>query len=111
MNLYQRMAKQLGIEAEPDLYTTPGWLKLHHDRVSTSNGSLEFVELFNFAPVVADGFGIGYIIKDDKLTFNVTSFAEMGDKLQQFVAHINDSLLEMAEVLHGLVQNQKNCKL
>jgi hypothetical protein len=55
------------------LYNSKGYQLLGHTIISTSNCGNSALEYFGFGPVVEDGFGIGYIIKDDSVSFAVTS--------------------------------------
>jgi carnitine O-acetyltransferase len=52
-------------EKKPQIFTDPGWKTLNHTVVSTSNCGNPALRLFGFGPVVSNGFGIGYIIKED----------------------------------------------
>src|SRR6185436_19987611 len=49
----------------PSIYKDSGWQTLNHTVISTSNCGNPALRLFGFGPVVADGFGIGYIIKEE----------------------------------------------
>ncbi|CAG8481244.1 17884_t:CDS:2 [Funneliformis caledonium] len=52
-------------EKLPAIFKDMGWQTLNHTVLSTSNCGNPALRLFGFGPVVADGFGIGYIIKDE----------------------------------------------
>jgi carnitine O-acetyltransferase len=41
--------------------------------LSTSHCGSSSLSLFGFGPVVGDGFGIGYMIKNNSISFNITS--------------------------------------
>ncbi|KAG8905645.1 hypothetical protein FRB99_008486 [Tulasnella sp. 403] len=57
----------------PDIFTDTGYSLLGTSILSTSNCGNPALRLFGFAPVAADGFGIGYIIKDDAISIVATS--------------------------------------
>jgi hypothetical protein len=57
----------------PDFFNDQGYAKLNHTTLSTSNCGNPSLRFFGFGPVVPDGFGIGYIIKDDALSFCASS--------------------------------------
>jgi carnitine O-acetyltransferase len=61
--LPRRKAKML-----PAIFTDPGWSLLGTSILSTSNCGNPALRLFGFGPVAADGYGIGYIIKDDGIS-------------------------------------------
>lgn len=60
--LWDRLKKD---EKKPMIFTDKGWSTLNHTVISTSNCGNPALRLFGFGPVVSDGFGIGYIIKED----------------------------------------------
>lgn len=57
----------------PEFFTSRSWKTLNHTILSTSNCGNPALRLFGFGPVVPDGFGIGYIIKDGGLQYSVSS--------------------------------------
>lgn len=59
--------------ALPAIFTDPGWSLLSTSILSTSNCGNPALRLFGFGPVAADGYGIGYIIKDDGISVCASS--------------------------------------
>jgi len=57
----------------PAIFTDPGWALLSTSILSTSNCGNPALRLFGFGPVAADGYGIGYIIKEDGLSVCASS--------------------------------------
>jgi len=55
----------------PWIFTDGGWETLGTSILSTSNCGNPALRLFGFGPVAADGYGIGYIIKEDRLSLYV----------------------------------------
>ncbi|KAG1289404.1 hypothetical protein G6F66_009390 [Rhizopus arrhizus] len=70
-------------EKIPQIFTDPGWDRLNHTVISTSNCGNPALRLFGFGPVVANGFGIGYIIKDDRISFVASSKHRQTERLLQ----------------------------
>ena len=52
----------------PSIFTDNGWSVLNTSILSTSNCGNPALRLFGFGPVSADGYGIGYIIKEDGIS-------------------------------------------
>ena len=52
----------------PAIFTDNGWHILNRSILSTSNCGNPALRLFGFGPVAADGYGIGYIIKDEGIS-------------------------------------------
>jgi carnitine O-acetyltransferase len=59
----------------PSIFTDGGWETLGTSILSTSNCGNPALRLFGFGPVAADGYGIGYIIKEDRLSLCVVLFS------------------------------------
>lgn len=57
----------------PSIFADEGWDKLNTTIISTSNCGNPSLKIFGFGPVSENGFGIGYIIKDHRISFCVSS--------------------------------------
>jgi carnitine O-acetyltransferase len=88
--------------AKPALFVDAGWAKLNHTVLSTSNCGNPSLRLFGFGPVVADGFGIGYIIKDEGIQFCASSkhrqTARYLKNLEAYLLRVQDLLLREEEI-------------
>ena len=69
----KQQAESGGKEAVPEIFTDGGYARLNHTVISTSNCGNPALRIFGFGPVAPDGFGIGYIIKDDGVTVCASS--------------------------------------
>jgi len=96
-NLAKQQLQQISGYKLPEIFTDPAYSILRHDFLSTSNCGGYALSLFGFGAVVQDGFGIGYIIKDSCMHFNVTSFDST--KTSKFMYLLEQSLLEMGQLL------------
>ncbi|PGH01626.1 hypothetical protein AJ79_07874 [Helicocarpus griseus UAMH5409] len=57
----------------PALFNDGGWDKINNTVLSTSNCGNPSLRHFGFGPTSGDGFGIGYIIKDDSISICASS--------------------------------------
>ncbi|KAJ8093683.1 carnitine O-acetyltransferase yat1 [Marasmius tenuissimus] len=57
----------------PSIFSDAGWELLNTSILSTSNCGNPALRLFGFAPVTPDGYGLGYIIKDEGLSVCASS--------------------------------------
>lgn len=80
----------------PLLFADPGWDKLNTTILSTSNCGNPSLRQFGFGPVSGDGFGIGYIIKDDGISICVASKHR---QTKRFVDTLESYLMEIRRVL------------
>ncbi|KAJ5127163.1 mitochondrial carnitine O-acetyltransferase [Penicillium atrosanguineum] len=67
----------------PAIFSDPGWDKINNTILSTSNCGNPCLRHFGFGPTSADGFGIGYIIKDDSISFCASSKHRQTVRLMQ----------------------------
>lgn len=65
----------------PEIFADGGWDKLNNTIISTSNCGNPSLRLFGFGPVSANGFGIGYIIKDDSISICASSKHRQTERL------------------------------
>jgi carnitine O-acetyltransferase len=80
----------------PKFFQSKPWSTLNHTILSTSNCGNPALRLFGFGPVVADGFGVGYIIKDDALSYSVSSKRRQTDR---YVNMLRRTLSDFKELL------------
>ncbi|KAG8876810.1 hypothetical protein FRB98_007023 [Tulasnella sp. 332] len=83
----------------PSIFTDSGYITLGTSILSTSNCGNPALRLFGFGPVAADGFGIGYIIKDDAISITATS---KHLQTQRLLSTIQGYLLEAQKMIVAL---------
>lgn len=97
--MYDINGDRLGISSVPEFFTDIGWKTLCYDNLSTSTSDPNGLTLAGYGPVVDDGFGVRYVIKNDRINFNITSKTEKTDQLNQFVGFLKESLINMSDLL------------
>ncbi|KAF8172114.1 acyltransferase ChoActase/COT/CPT [Pholiota molesta] len=80
----------------PAIFTDPGWAQLGMSILSTSNCGNPALRLFGFGPVAADGYGIGYIIKEDGISVCGSS---KHLQTRRFLDTLQGYLLEIQRIL------------
>ncbi|KAG7285182.1 hypothetical protein NEMBOFW57_009803 [Staphylotrichum longicolle] len=80
----------------PLIFADSGWDKLNTTILSTSNCGNPSLRQFGFGPVSGDGFGIGYIIKDEGISICVSSRHR---QTRRFVDTLESYLLEIRRIL------------
>lgn len=87
---------------KPGIFSDIGWEKLNHTILSTSNCGNPSLRLFGFGPVSPDGFGIGYIIKDEGIQFCASSKHRQTSRylknLEAYLLRVQDLLLREEEI-------------
>ncbi|CAG8475618.1 4898_t:CDS:2 [Cetraspora pellucida] len=96
-------------EKMPAIFNDSGWQTLNHTVLSTSNCGNPALRFFGFGPVVSDGFGVGYIIKDDGIAFCASSKHRQTRRfLQTLENYLNDIhlLLRSERRIPGIVNTK-----
>ena len=91
----------------PALFNDPGWDKINNTILSTSNCGNPALRQFGFGPTSGDGFGIGYIIKDDSISICASSKHR---QTKRFVDSIESYLLEIRKLLRAVRQKTSEHK-
>ena len=76
-------------ERLPDFYASHAYKLINHNILSTSTLAYPTIQTGGFAPVVPDGFGVGYRILDDSLGACVSSYR--GAELKKFVDELEET--------------------
>ena len=83
----------------PAIFTDNGWHVLGRSILSTSNCGNPALRLFGFGPVAADGFGIGYIVKDEGVSVCASSkhlqTRRFLDTLQGYLLEVQRMLVQL----------------
>ncbi|XP_019692581.1 carnitine O-palmitoyltransferase 2, mitochondrial isoform X4 [Felis catus] len=85
--------------ALPELYLDPAYGQINHNILSTSTLNSPAVNIGGFAPVVPDGFGIGYAIHDNWIGCNVSSYP--GRNVREFLQCVEKALEDIFDAIEG----------
>ena len=91
----------------PALFADSGWDKINTTIISTSNCGNPALRQFGFGPSSADGFGIGYIIKDDSVSICVSSKHR---QTKRFIDALESYFLEIRRLLKSTQQRSRSSK-
>uniref|UniRef100_A0A7S1Q6F5 Choline/carnitine acyltransferase domain-containing protein n=1 Tax=Neobodo designis TaxID=312471 RepID=A0A7S1Q6F5_NEODS len=97
----RRMCVEHNIDP-PRLFTDPNFARSCHWILSTSHCGSPALCLFGFGPVVSDGFGLGYMIKNDSISCCVTSkYTHRLTSSTIFTTMLESSLLQMRAIVEA----------
>lgn len=91
----------------PALFADSGWDKVNTTIISTSNCGNPALRQFGFGPSSADGFGIGYIIKDDSVSICASSKHR---QTKRFIDALESYFLEIRRLLRSTQQKSRSPK-
>ncbi|XP_051867821.1 carnitine O-palmitoyltransferase 2, mitochondrial [Pristis pectinata] len=83
----------------PELFQDPSYIQINHNILSTSTLTSPAIHFGGFAPVVPDGFGVGYGVHDDWIGYIVSSYPARD--VTEFLKCVNKSLDDIFDVLEG----------
>ena len=91
----------------PSIFNDSGWDKMNNTILSTSNCGNPSLRQFGFGPTSGDGFGIGYIIKDDSISICASSKHR---QTKRFIDSMESYLLEIRKLLRSTRQRTSEHK-
>ncbi|EFQ98786.1 carnitine O-palmitoyltransferase 2 [Nannizzia gypsea CBS 118893] len=91
----------------PALFSDPGWDRINNTILSTSNCGNPALRHFGFGPTSGDGFGIGYIIKDDTISICASSKHR---QTSRFMDTLDSYLVEIRKLLRATDQSRVKAK-
>ncbi|OJD18285.1 hypothetical protein AJ78_01661 [Emergomyces pasteurianus Ep9510] len=89
---------RLQLAHTPALFNDAGWDKINNTILSTSNCGNPSLRHFGFGPTSGDGFGIGYIIKDDSISICASSKHR---QTTRFIQSLEAYLYEIRKLLRA----------
>ncbi|XP_076243801.1 choline acetyltransferase [Calliopsis andreniformis] len=97
-------AKEAG-EVVPDIFTDEAYRIVHHFALSTSQVTTKNDTIVGYGPVVPDGYGCAYNIRNNGFIFSVSAFHSDGrTNAMRFAQTLEQSLRDMASMLKNAVQ-------
>lgn len=101
--VYQQYGQELGIQSPPELFADEGYRLLTDNFISTSNITSPLLRSCAFAPVTEEGYGIAYMLFQDKIVINLSSHSPNSSQAKLLLANLLSTLKE----LHKLAMSQR----
>jgi len=89
----------------PSLFADSGWDKINNTILSTSNCGNPALRQFGFGPTSGEGFGLGYIIKDDSISICASSKHR---QTKRYIESIEAYFLEIRRLLRSTTSKSKS---
>lgn len=107
--IFDMYGEEIGVDSLPSIFEDPGWKKMTHSMLATSTSDPRGMFLAGYGPTVESGFGVRYVIKNDRLNFNLSSRLAQKDKLDTFTEKLEETLNEMSDLLENV--NRKTSQI
>jgi carnitine O-acetyltransferase len=88
----------------PSIFADDGWDKLNTTIISTSNCGNPSLKIFGFGPVSENGFGLGYIIKDNRISICASSKHR---QTSRFTSSLETTLTLMEKTFREAYESEK----
>jgi carnitine O-acetyltransferase len=99
--LIQQRRGKADVSGELAVFTSPGWLKMRHDYLSTSSLMSDVVTFFGFGSTSIDCIGVGYAVRSDGFYAYLCTGKAGAIYLARFAANLRDAMLELEELLQS----------
>jgi carnitine O-acetyltransferase len=106
MLIQKRCGKALDVTEDLTLFTSPGWLKMRHDYLSTSSLMSDSVTYFGFGSTSTDCIGVGYAVRSDAFYAYLCTGKAGAVCLPTFVANLRDAMLEIGDLLRSQIRHE-----
>jgi carnitine O-acetyltransferase len=99
MLIQKRSGEALGVTEEMPLFSSPGWLKMRHDYLSTSSVMSDYVTQYGFGSTSPDCIGVGYAVRSNGFYGYLCTAKPGAGHLANFIDELRNAMLEMGELL------------
>jgi carnitine O-acetyltransferase len=99
MLIQKRRGQALDVTEELTLFTSPGWIKMRHDYLSTSSLLSDVVTYFGFGSTSTDCIGVGYAVRSDGFYAYLCTGKSSAVYLGSFAANLRGAMLEIGALL------------
>ncbi|WP_284750006.1 choline/carnitine O-acyltransferase [Amycolatopsis sp. RTGN1] len=97
----QLIGKRRGDTAVPALYSSPGWLKMRDDYLSTSSAPSVNIQYFGFGSTSPQCIGIAYVLLPDRWNIYLSTPKHVSAEMYRFADELAKAVSELQELLAG----------
>jgi carnitine O-acetyltransferase len=97
----QLIAKRRGDATDLSLYSSPGWLKMRDDYLSTSSAPSVNIQYFGFGSTSPQCIGIAYVLLPDRWNIYLSTPKHVSAEMYRFADELAKAVSELQELLAG----------
>lgn len=97
----QLIAKRRGDDVPLPLYSSPGWLKMRDDYLSTSSAPSVNIQYFGFGSTSPQCIGIAYVLLPDRWNLYLSTPKHVSSEMYRFADELAKAVSELQELLAG----------
>ncbi|EOD64725.1 choline/carnitine O-acyltransferase [Amycolatopsis vancoresmycina] len=95
----QLIGKRRGDTETPALFTSPGWLKLRDDYLSTSSAPSVNIQFFGFGSTSTQCIGVAYVLLPDRWNIYLSTPKHVSAEMYRFADELAVAVRELQELL------------
>lgn len=97
--IQRRRGEELGVTEVPSLYSSPGWLIMRDDYLSTSSAPSVNIEYFGFGSTSSQCIGVAYVLLPDHFNLYLSTPGAVADQMATFIEELRTAITELSELL------------
>ncbi|HEX5402582.1 MAG TPA: choline/carnitine O-acyltransferase [Pseudonocardiaceae bacterium] len=95
----QLIQKRRGVDESPALYTSPGWLIMRDDYLSTSSAPSQNIQYFGFGSTSPQCIGIAYVLLPDRWNIYLSTPKHVAADMYRFADELTKAVGELQTLL------------
>ena len=95
----QLIQKRRGVDEPPALYTSPGWLIMRDDYLSTSSAPSHNIQYFGFGSTSPQCIGIAYVLLPDRWNIYLSTPRHVAGEMYRFADELVRAVGELQDLL------------
>ena len=97
----QRIAARRGDTEPHALYSSPGWLVMRDDFLSTSSAPSANIQYFGFGSTSPQCIGVAYVLLPDSLNIYLSTPRHVAEQMHTFAKELTTAMRELRELLEA----------
>lgn len=95
----QLIQQRRGVPQPPALYTSPGWLIMRDDYLSTSSAPSQHIQFFGFGSTSQQCIGVAYVLLPDRWNLYLSTPRQVADDMYRFAGELTRAVAELQALL------------
>ena len=95
------LARRQGIDWDPELYRSPGWVKMRDDYLSTSAAPSVNIQYFGFGATSEHCVGVAYLLLPRRFNVHLSTPRSAGGQMTAFAGRLGEAIAELSDLLEG----------
>ncbi|AHH96686.1 choline/carnitine O-acyltransferase [Kutzneria albida] len=97
----QLIQKRRGVQQAPALYSSPGWLVMRDDYLSTSSAPSNNIQYFGFGSTSPQCIGVAYVLLPDRWNLYLSTPRHVAEEMHRFADELTRAVKQLQDLLAG----------